>query len=36
MEMSNFGGVVQETTIEISHEPVSAYEFDEHTERRHS
>lgn len=36
MEMSNFGGVVQETTIEISHEPVSAYESDEHTGRRHS
>ncbi|KAJ6100247.1 hypothetical protein N7467_001782 [Penicillium canescens] len=36
MEMSNFGGVVQETTIEISHEPVSAYESDEHTERRNS
>ena len=35
MEMSNFGGVYQETTIEISHEPVSAYESDEHTERQH-
>jgi hypothetical protein len=34
MEMSNFGGVYQETTIEISHEPVSAYESDEHAERR--
>ncbi|CAG8947513.1 unnamed protein product [Penicillium salamii] len=33
MEMSNFGGVYQETTIEISHEPVSTYESDEHTER---
>lgn len=33
MEMSNFGGVYQETTIEISHEPVSAYESDEHAER---
>ncbi|CAG7953712.1 unnamed protein product [Penicillium olsonii] len=32
MEMSNFGGVHQETTIEISHEPVSAYEYDEHPE----
>lgn len=33
MKMSNFGGVYQETTIEISHEPVSAYESDEHAER---
>jgi hypothetical protein len=33
MEMSNFGGVYQETTFEISHEPVSAYESDEHAER---
>lgn len=33
MKMSNFGGVHQETTIEISHEPVSSYESDEHAER---
>ncbi|KAJ5753374.1 uncharacterized protein N7511_007527 [Penicillium nucicola] len=36
VEMNNFGGVIQETTIEILHEPVSAYESDEHTERRNS
>lgn len=29
MEMSNFGGVYQETTIEISHEPVSAVDSEE-------
>lgn len=36
MEMSNFGGVYQETTIEISHEPVSQIEAEERSARRHS
>ncbi|KAJ5994554.1 hypothetical protein N7451_010278 [Penicillium sp. IBT 35674x] len=33
MEMSNFGGVYQETTIEISHEPVSEIEAEERSAR---
>ncbi|KAJ5645919.1 hypothetical protein N7490_002291 [Penicillium lividum] len=36
MEMSNFGGVYQETTIEISHEPVSQIEAEERSARRSS
>ncbi|KAJ6014158.1 hypothetical protein N7540_008749 [Penicillium herquei] len=35
MEMSNFGGVYQETTIEISHEPVSVI-MEEERSARHS
>ncbi|KAJ5925027.1 hypothetical protein N7454_007666 [Penicillium verhagenii] len=33
MELSNFGGVYQETTIEISHEPVSDIEAEERSAR---
>lgn len=36
MEMSNFGGVYQETTIEISHEPVSGAESMEQRSPRRS
>ena len=36
MEMSNLGGVHQETTIEISHEPASAIEAGELSARRGS